>query len=98
MRPVRLATGELPRNPVAMPHRARSVPDAAVNGVTEESSVGSTSTLRVFLLEQRVRGVVILWDGADGDERDVLVRVAALRKQQEGQNELPRRSDRSESS
>jgi hypothetical protein len=46
----------------------------------------------------RVRGVMILWGGTDGDERDVLVRVAALRKQQDGQNELPRRSDRSEPS
>jgi hypothetical protein len=47
----------------------------------------------------RLRGVVILWDGTDGDERDVLVRVAALRKQQqEGQNELPRRSAQSERS
>jgi hypothetical protein len=41
---------------------------------------------------------VILWDGTDGDERDVLVRVAALRKQQQSQNELPRRSARSEPS
>lgn len=46
----------------------------------------------------RVRGVVILWDGTDGDERDILVRVAALRKQQQGQDELPSRSDRSEPS
>jgi hypothetical protein len=47
----------------------------------------------------RLRGVVITWNGTDGDERDVLVRVAALRRQQrEGQNELPRRSDRSEPS
>ena len=29
----------------------------------------------------RLRGVVILRDGTDGDERDVLVRVAALRRQ-----------------
>jgi hypothetical protein len=46
----------------------------------------------------RVRGVVILWDGTDGDEREVLVRVAALRKRQQCRDELPRRAARSESS
>jgi hypothetical protein len=46
----------------------------------------------------QLRGVVILWDGTDGDERDILVRVAALRKQRQSQNELPRRSGRSQPS
>jgi hypothetical protein len=36
----------------------------------------------------RLRGVVILWDGTDGDERDVLIRVAALRTQLKGRNEV----------
>jgi hypothetical protein len=27
----------------------------------------------------RVKGIEILWDGSDGQERDVMIRVAALR-------------------